>query len=272
MRNSKPAGQNLCLQSCNVGLIHQLVGNSRNRILPDQFLCRNFWAKIAGTRAHVTVGQLEPSSCKGILEFFRIVQKVPSDGLVDGIKTQSQVGCGHDGGMGLAGIVGIYNSFCSFRICGNPLVCSCRTLYQIPVILEQRLQIAHIPFGGIWFPSSFNTAGDGVTTFTSTEFIVPAQAHFFNGGSFWLWSHISGISCSVGFTKGMTTSNEGNGFLIIHAHSSKGGADVTARSHCIRHTVGAFGIYVNQSHLYSCQGIVQLAVASVAIVIKPLLF
>ena len=54
---------------------------------------------------------------------------------------------------------------------------------------------------------------------------------------------------AMGFTKRVATRNERHSFRIIHGHSTKGIANIVRRQRWIWVSVGAFWVYVDQTHL-----------------------
>ncbi len=71
--------------------IDQFVIDGRDGVLPDQFFGRNFRAEIAGARAHVAVGQLEPGPGEGLGELVGMLVEASGDRLVDRVEAQGQV-------------------------------------------------------------------------------------------------------------------------------------------------------------------------------------
>ena len=55
-------GQDLGLERGDVLLVDQLMVDRGNRVLPDELFLRHLGAEVAGARAHVAVGQLEPGA------------------------------------------------------------------------------------------------------------------------------------------------------------------------------------------------------------------
>jgi len=63
--------------------------------------------------------------------------------------------------------------------------------------------------------------------------------------------------------------NERYGFLVVHRHAGKGFTDVPWPQRWIRVAVGAFGVHVNEAHLYGGERFLEIAVARVALVSQP---
>src|SRR5690606_8345075 len=103
-----------------------------------------------------------------------------------------------------------------------PLVGSCWTFGQFPFIIEKNPKIIVVP--SIWngCPGSFQAAGNGVVSKPGFKSTYPAFSHVFHSCALWLGAHIFfGIACTVGFSEGMSASNQRNGFVIVHCHSTK---------------------------------------------------
>ena len=73
----------------------KLVIHRGDRVLPDEFFLRNFRAEVAGARAHVAVGQLEPRAGERVGELVGILQEAPRDFFVRRVEPQREVGGEH---------------------------------------------------------------------------------------------------------------------------------------------------------------------------------
>ena len=216
------------------------------------------------------MGELEPGPGEGFFKFIRVGQEVFCNLAVGRIHLEGKVGGGHHGGMAQVGVVGILNGTLGSRIGGRPLVSTRGALGQLPIIFQEGLQVAHIPFCRPRFPSALGAAADGVTRFAGAKAALPAEAHLLNGGGFGLGTDQSGIASAVTLAKGMATGHQGHGFLIVHGHAGKGLAHIDAGGGRVRIAVGAFRINVDQAHLHGCQGVLKVAFTGVALVAQPL--
>ena len=77
------------------------------------------------------------------------------------------------------------------------------------------------------------------------------------------------IAGAVGFAEGVPAGDQGHGLLVVHGHAAEGFANVAGSLEGIRIAVGALGIDVNQPHLHRAEGIVELAVAAIPLVVEP---
>ena len=160
-------------------------------------------------------------------------------------------------------ICGGHHQFCAFagifrigrvvfvrQINGFPLMGTGRTFGQLPLIPEQHIKIAVIPFGGGGGPGAFNAAGNGVTAHTAFKLALPAKAHIFQIAGLRFYPDQGGVAGTVRFTKGMTACSQRYRLIIVHRHPLKGVANVPARRNRIRFTIRPFRINVNQAHLH----------------------
>ncbi len=237
--------------------------------MPDQVLSRDFRTQITGTRPHIAVGQLEPGPGKSIGEFFRILQVTPGNRVVNRIKTQGKVGCGHHRRVAFSRIVRILNSVRRCRICRNPLESAGRTFNDIPVIFEQSLQIAHIVFSWVWLPGTFQAAADRIAALAAPETALPAKTLLLDGRTLRFSTDMRSRPGAMTLAEGMAAGNERNGLFVIHGHAGKSRADVTAGSNCVGHTVRAFRIYIDQAHLDCSQRVFKITFTGIAVITQP---
>ena len=135
--------------------------------------------------------------------------------------TQRQVGCGHVRWVLFAHIVGIHNHVLWGHIFGTPLNGAGWACNLLPFVLEQHLEVAHVPLRGVGLPSAFKITGGGVCAVACAMLVFPSQAHLFNGCAFWLRTKQGGIAGAVHFAKGVTASNQGHRFVVIHRHTGE---------------------------------------------------
>ena len=94
-----------------------------------------------------------------------------------------------------------------------------------------------------------------------------APAGLGKGGAFRLGADMGRIAGAVGVAEGVPAGDQGHGLLIVHGHAAEGFANVAGSLEGIRIAVGALGIDVNQPHLHRAEGIVELAIAAIALVV-----
>src|SRR6185369_16147501 len=115
-------------------------------------------------------------------------------------------------------------------------------------------------------------AADCVFANAGAEFAPPTEPLLLDGRRFGLRTHESRITGTVSFAQRVSARDQCNSLFIIHCHACEGLSDVTRGSDWIWITVRPFWIYINQSHLNCTQRIIQLTVATIALVSKPLSF
>ena len=237
--------------------------NCRHRILPDQIFRRNFRAQVTHLRPHVPVGQLEPGASKGIGKLFRVLVEVLGDLAVLGILAHRHVGGSHHDTDLLAGILDIRRVVFGRQILWHPLPCTRWALGQLPVITQQHIQVAHIPFDRIGCPGPFQTTGDGIAALAAAEAALPAEALLFNACCFRLCADVGSITCTMDLTEGVAAGGQCHGFVIVHCHASKGFANVASRRQWIRIAIRAFRVHIDQPHLNRSQRVFQITVTGI---------
>src|SRR5262249_15756271 len=145
-------------------------------VLPEELFLRDLRAEVAGARAHVAVGQLEPRAGEGVRELIRVFVEAPGNLLVGRIEPQSEVRGQHRRGAALRRIVGIRNRACARAILRRPLMRSCWAFRQLPVVAEQVLEEVVAPLRRRRGLGDFQAAGDGIATFAGAEATPPAEA------------------------------------------------------------------------------------------------
>ena len=162
--------------------------------------------------------------------------------------------------------VGVRHRSYSSIALGLPLPSTCGALSELPLVAEEvfKIVIAPLRWGG--GPCSLESAGNGVFGVAFAVGVLPAKAHFFHGCPCGLPANEAWVSCTVHFTKGVSTGHQGHGFFVVHGHATKGFAHVACRGKRIGVAVGAFRVDINQSHLNRSKRILKVAVAFVTLV------
>jgi hypothetical protein len=101
--------------------VDQFMVDGGHRVLPDQHFLGHLGAHVAGARAHVAVGQLEPGLGEGEFELLRVLEEALGDLPIARIELQRQVGGEHDRRMPLRRIVGVRDRVGRLAVSGNPL-------------------------------------------------------------------------------------------------------------------------------------------------------
>jgi hypothetical protein len=74
----------------------------------------------------------------------------------------------------------------------------------------------------------------------------------------------------VGLAERVAAGDERDGLLVVHRHAGERLADVARRGERVRVAVGALRVHVDEPHLDGREGVLELAVARVALVAQPL--
>ena len=244
----------------------------RNGVLPNELFLGDFGSEIARARAHVAVGQLEPGPGEGIRELLGVVAEPLGDLVVHGVHPQCEVRRGHDGGDLFRRIVGGGREMLLIRIDRDPLPGACRAFDQIPVVVEEHVEVAHIPLGRPGRPGPFEAAADRISALAAPETALPAEALLLYWGAFRFGTDMGRGRRAMAFSESVAAGDQGNGLLVVHGHAREGLPNVSGGSERIRYAVGPLRVHVDQAHLHGSQGILKIAVARVPLVAKPLAF
>ncbi|CRK42947.1 hypothetical protein BN1708_008930 [Verticillium longisporum] len=256
LRGLRSGGEDLLLESGNIALVDQRVVNSGNGVLPQEVFGRNFRAEVASLGAKVTVKELEPGASENIGKLVWVLEETARDLLVLGIEAQGQIGGEHGRAVLLGRVVGIGNDLV-IRL-GHPLVGASRALGELPLVLEEVLEVLVTPLGRGRGPGDLETAGDGVGTLARLVSVLPAETLSLKRGTFGLGTDLVVGAGAVGLAEGVATSNKSDGLLVVHGHAAKGGADVVGSSNRVGVAIGALGVDVDQTHVGSTERLLQV--------------
>ena len=237
----------------------------RDGVLPEQLFSRHFGAEVAGAWPKITVGQLEPSACKGVGKLIRVGQETARDFLVGRVYAHRQVGRQHGGQLVLGRIEGIGDVGRS--ILGHPLIGTSRALGQLPLVAEQVLEVVIAPDRWRGGPGDFKTAADGVGAFAAAKAAFPAKALLLHAGAFWLRAHMTCRPGAMGLAKAVTAGNQSDGLFVAHGHAGKSLTNVLGGCQGVGVATWAFGIDVDQAHLDGSQWVLQITFTGVTLVI-----
>ncbi|SIK45446.1 Uncharacterised protein [Mycobacteroides abscessus subsp. abscessus] len=215
--------------------------------------------------------QLVPGLGIRVGELFRVVQPAFGDLAVDRVEAHRQVS-GEHRGVCLAGALRHRHRVGPTAILWLPLVRAGRALGQLPFIAIQDLQEAVVPLGGGVSPDDLQPTANCVIALSGAERALPADAHLLQWGCLGVGSDQAGVSRAMRLAEGVATHNERGSLLVVHRHPAEGLADIDRSRQRIRITVRAFGIDVDQSHLYCRQRVLQVTVSGVALVAQPGVF
>ena len=263
--DGKPAGFDGVLEG--VDIVRSRAG--RNGVLPNEVFFGDIGSEVPCLGAHVAVKKFEPCSSESVGEHVGVLVEVLRNLPVGWISNHGHVGGGHHGWNLDGRVFCIGRQVFFVRVLRRPLMSAGRTLGQHPrvVVLEQQIEVTVVPLGGVGSPRAFDAAGDGVSAFSGAVRAGPAEALLFDAGPFGLSTNVGFLACAVCLSEGVAAGRQGDGFFVVHGHSSKGLADVLSAQQRVGVGVGALWVDVNQSHLDSGQGILEvLAGVAVAVV------
>jgi len=165
--------EDLVLDGGNIAIVDELVVTLRNRVLPEEDLLGDLRAEVSVAGTHVTVGKLEPGLGESLVELVWVLEEATRDLLVLRVESQRQIGGQHGRLLLLVGVEGIRNS--GVGILGNPLVSASRALCELPLELEEVLEVVVAPLDGSAGPGNLETGGGCVRTLAGLVAVGPAE-------------------------------------------------------------------------------------------------
>ena len=124
--------------------------DGRDRVLPDELLGRDLGTQVPCDGSHVAVRQLEPSPGEGVGELVGVFVEAARDRLVGRIESQREVGGQHHRRVSFRRVMGIGDLVVRSPVGRPPLVGARRALRQLPLVPEQVVEEAVVPFRGRW--------------------------------------------------------------------------------------------------------------------------
>src|SRR6476659_4978785 len=156
-----------------------------------------------------------------------------------------------------------------FGVLGHPLVRAGRGLLQLPLVAEEDLEVLVVPTRRVVGPRHLEARGDGVRALARLVGALPAEALRLERGALGLRADQVGVTGAMGLAEGVATGDECDGLLVVHRHAGEGLADVARGGHRVGVAVGALRVDVDQAHLDGTEGLLELALAGVALVTEP---
>ncbi len=154
----------------------------------------------------------------------------------------------------------------------SPLVFAGGALGQLPFIVEQVFEKAHVPLNRFISPCAFEATGNRIGTFAGAIFVFPAETLLFNRSCFRVRAVVLFGSGTMNFTKRMSSCNKRNGFLIIHRHPFERLTNEIRRLFRVWFSTGSLRVYVDQTHVIGCELPFKISIIVVALISQPLLF
>ena len=243
--------------------------DSRNRVLPDQRLGGHLGSEVPRDRAHVAVRQLEPRTRVRVRERRRVLVEAARDGLVDRVHPQREVGRQHHRSVRERRVLRIRDGVRRRAASGDPLMRAGRALRQLPLVAEERVEVAVVPRDRRRRPGTLEAAGDRLIALAGAEAVGPAEAHLLQRCRLGIGTEVILRRRAVGLAEGVTTGNEGDRLLVVHRHAAERLADVDCGSERIGIAVRALRVHVDQAHLHGRERVLELTIAAVALVVEP---
>ena len=257
--------EDLLLQLANVRFVDEGVVGGRYRVLPNENLLGDLRAEPAGSRAHVTVQELEPCAGEDVAELVWVVQPPAGDLLVCGVEAQGQVAGQHARLVLLVAVVGVGDDLVVGL--GHPLVGARGALGELPLVLVEVLEVLVGPLGRLRSPDDLETRSDGIWALAAAVLVGPAEALVLERGGLRLGTDVVRVGGAVRLAERVAADDQRSRLLVVHGHAAEGGADVAGRSHGVGDAVRALGVHVDETHVRSGQGLFEVAGVDVGVVL-----
>jgi len=210
--------------------------------------------------------QLEPGAREGLGEVLRVLTEPLRDLAVRGVHLHRHVGIGHDRIATDRRIFDIDRLVLLLDVDRLPLPGTGRTLLQLPLIIEQQMEVAVVPACRMRGPGTLDAAGHGVATDAARGLVEPAQALILDPGALGLRSQQLGVTVAMRLADRMTAGGQGDGLLVVHRHAREGHAHIMGGLERIGPAVDTLGVDVDQTHHHRRQRVVEVALTGVAAV------
>src|SRR5262249_29170084 len=152
--------------------------------------------------------QLEPGLRERSRELVGVLVEATRDLFISWVEAQRQVRRQHRRSNLLRSIVGVRDGACPGAALRCPLIRSCRTLGQLPVVLEQILEEVVAPLRRRAGPRDLDAAGDRVGALAADVAAFPAEALQLHGGAFRLGANIGRGPSAMGLAERMPAGDE----------------------------------------------------------------
>ena len=239
--------------------VDQRMVDGRHRVLPDQLFLRHQLAEVARDRAHVAVRQLEPGAREGIGE---LLPGWPGSGARSSRRPDP---CASPCRPWSSSARGACRGSCASGTLsspaspfGLPLVRAGRALGQLPLVAEQRLEVALVPLGRRRRPRAFDAAGDGVRADAAVVAVDasrgPESSMFAPSGSTPTWLASPAPCALPKVWPPATSATVSSSFIAMRAKVSRMSRAGAER---IGIAVRAFRVHVDQAHLHRAERIVR---------------
>ena len=154
-----------------------------------------------------------------------------------------------------------------------PLRRAGRALRQLPLIVEEIVEVVVVPLRRARRPRAFESAGDRRVTVAAPKAVFPAQSLLFDRCTLGFGADVLlGIGGTMDFAERMPARDERDRFLVVHRHASERLSNVPRRCDRVRIAVRSFRVHVDQAHLNGPEGVREFTIAGIAFVAQPRLF
>ena len=167
------------------------------------------------------------------------------------------------------GVVRVRDGVLGLGVLRGPLFCASGALGELPLVLEEDLEVLVVPLGGLGGPCALGAAGGHVDTGVALE-VLPAETLVLDTGALGLGSEELRVGGTMGLAEGVTAGHECHGLFVVHRHPSEGLTDITGGQDRVRVAVGALGVHVDEAHLDRTERVLEVAVSGVALIAEPL--
>src|SRR6516164_9830978 len=99
-------------------------------------------------------------------------------------------------------------------------------LRQLPVVLEEIIEIAVVPLGRMVGPGAFEAAGEGVHAEAIADAVLPAQPHLLDGGGLGVGADILFLDRAMALAERMPTGDQRHRLLVVHRHARESLANI----------------------------------------------
>ena len=209
-------------------LADQLVVDGGHGVLP-QLRLRDPRTEVARDRSHVAVQQLVPRPGERVGELVGVLVEALRDRRVDRIHPQREVRRQHHRRVPLRRIVGIRHRALGLGIRRRPLLRAGGARRQLPLVLEQVVEVPVVPLRRVVGPGALEAAGDRVGALAAAEAVLPAQALLLDRAALGLRPDVLGTGGAVALAERVAADDERDRLLVVHRHAGEGLADVPGR-------------------------------------------
>ena len=141
---------------------------------------------------------------------------------------------------------------------------------ELPLVGVEDVEELVVPARRVVGPRDLEAGGDRVAALARAEGVLPAEALLLDARGLGVVTDVGVGRRAVGLAEGVTTGDERDGLLVVHGHAAERLADVARRGQRVGVAIRALGVDVDEAHLDGREGLLQVALARVALVAEPL--